>query len=650
MKKKLLPLAIVLLGFCKAYSQMGINTASPAATLDINAKKATGTSTSVDGVLITRLDRQRAQSMTGVPASTLIYINSIATGSQAGTAVNIDAVGYYYYDGTAWVKLHNPTNATAGNIYTTNGTLTGNRTVTQGANTLAFTGTQANAFSVDGATFSVDAANDRIGVGTMTPDTKLTVSTPDGSYGFSHTNGTVDLKSHIGAGIVSFGSTTNNDMRLMTNNIHRLSITSAGDVGIGTNSPNTKLTVTTSDGNYGFSHTNGTVVLTSHIGSGIASFGTLTNNDLRLMTNNFHRLSITSGGDVGIGTNTPNTKLTVSTPDGNYGFSHTNGTAVLTSHIGSGIGSFGTTTNNDLRLMTNNFPRLSVTSAGDVGIGTNTPNTKLTVSTPDGNFGFSHTNGTAVLTSHIGSGIVSFGTTSNNDMRLMTNNFPRLSITSGGNVGVNTSTPQEALHVNGSVQVTGEIKVGGTATTAGSAGLSNQVLVSQGAGSPAVWKDLSNVTGPVNLLTTFSEFVTNNVTFSLSMENGATLILGGKNGLKVNSPNNIVVIYIDIDAYVYGLSTSAGIGYLFKTNITNSAGTEIALSDSGPIGMDGTNFNDTRKANFRSFVFRNVPVGTFNVGIFAKRGNHNNYNGTTSGNNDLTFLPGNVHIYVYEKN
>ncbi|MGE8511827.1 MAG: hypothetical protein ACN6N7_03935 [Chryseobacterium culicis] len=514
MKKKLLPLAIVLLGFCKAYSQMGINTASPAATLDINAKKATGTSTSVDGVLITRLDRQRAQSMTGVPASTLIYVNSIATGSQAGTAVNIDAVGYYYYDGTAWVKLHNPTNAIAGNIYNTDGTLTGNRTVTQGANTLAFTGTQANAFSVDGATFSVDAANDRIGVGTTTPNTKLTVSTPDGNYGFSHTNGTVDL--------------------------------------------------------------------TSHIGSGIVSFGTLTYNDLRLMTNNFHRLSITAAGDVGIGTNTPNTKLTVSTPDGNYGFSHTNGTVVLTSYIGSGIGSFGTTSNNDLRLMTNNFPRLSITS--------------------------------------------------------------------GGNVGVNTSTPQEALHVNGSVQVTGEIKVGGTATTAGSAGLSNQVLVSQGAGSPAVWKDLSAVTGPVNLLTSFSEFVTNNITFPLSTESGPTLILGAKNGLKVSSPNNIVVIYIDIDAYVNGLSTSAGIAYLFKTNITNSAGTEIGVSSSGSIGMDGTNFADTKKANFRSFVFRNVPVGTFNVGIFAQRGTHNNLNGTTSGNNDLTFLPGNVHIYVYEKN
>lgn len=55
------------------------------------------------------------------------------------------------------------------NIYTNDGALNGNRTVAQGANTLAFTGTAAKAFSVDGTTFSVDAANNRVGIGTDTP-------------------------------------------------------------------------------------------------------------------------------------------------------------------------------------------------------------------------------------------------------------------------------------------------------------------------------------------------------------------------------------------------------------------------------------------------------------------------------------------------
>lgn len=242
MRKKLLPLAL-LFTFCKMYSQVGVNTTTPAATFDITAKNATGVSTNVDGVLITRLDRQRAQSMTGVPVSTLVYVNSIATGSQTGNAINIDTVGYYYYNGTAWVKLHNPTNSIAANIYNADGTLTGNRTVSQAGNTLAFTGTATNAFSVDNTTFSVDAANNRVGVGTSSPDTKLTISTPDGSFGLNHTNGTINLKTYIGSGSGYLGTTTANDLSLITNNTVRMTATSTGSVGVGTPTPSATLDV-----------------------------------------------------------------------------------------------------------------------------------------------------------------------------------------------------------------------------------------------------------------------------------------------------------------------------------------------------------------------------------------------------------------------
>ncbi|UZT99415.1 hypothetical protein ODZ84_07590 [Chryseobacterium fluminis] len=158
------------------YAQVGVNTAAPAASLDITAKNPTGAATNVDGLLIPRVDHQRAQSMTGVPVSTLIYVNSIATGTQSGSAVNVDTVGYYYYNGTAWTKL-NPavTPASSFNIYNTDGSLSSNRVVTQGGNTLSFTGTAANAFSVDGTTLSVDAANDRVGIGSIAPTRKLHV-------------------------------------------------------------------------------------------------------------------------------------------------------------------------------------------------------------------------------------------------------------------------------------------------------------------------------------------------------------------------------------------------------------------------------------------------------------------------------------------
>ena len=56
------------------YSQVGVGTIAPDATLDVVATNPTGVSTAVDGILIPRVDRQRAQGMTGTITST-IHIN-----------------------------------------------------------------------------------------------------------------------------------------------------------------------------------------------------------------------------------------------------------------------------------------------------------------------------------------------------------------------------------------------------------------------------------------------------------------------------------------------------------------------------------------------------------------------------------------------
>ena len=87
------------------YSQVGVGTTNPQASLDVVATNPTGATTSVDGILIPRVDRQRAQSMTGTITSTMIFVNSVATGSAAGTAINITSTGFYYYDGAVWQKI-----------------------------------------------------------------------------------------------------------------------------------------------------------------------------------------------------------------------------------------------------------------------------------------------------------------------------------------------------------------------------------------------------------------------------------------------------------------------------------------------------------------------------------------------------------------
>ncbi|PWW25614.1 hypothetical protein [Chryseobacterium sp. AG844] len=59
-------------------------------------------------------------------------------------------------------------------------------------------------------------------------------------------------------------------------------------------------------------------------------------------------------------------------------------------------------------------------------------------------------------------------------------------------VGIKTTTPQKDLHVNGSLQVVNELNVGGDAATAGSAGVTGQILTSAGPGNPPVWSNGNN--------------------------------------------------------------------------------------------------------------------------------------------------------------
>lgn len=193
MKKQLLTiLAVSLSGI--AFAQVGINNTTPASTLDITAKAATGTTTTPEGLLIPRVDRERAGSMTSVPTSTMIYVNDITTGAASGTAVNIDAVGFYYYNGVAWTKMgagsgsgasvtaNNGLTLASGNLQL-GGALTQATTVSglTAANNMAFTGTGNNAFSVDGNTFSVDAANHSIGIGTTAPNGRFEIAGTGGA-------------------------------------------------------------------------------------------------------------------------------------------------------------------------------------------------------------------------------------------------------------------------------------------------------------------------------------------------------------------------------------------------------------------------------------------------------------------------------------
>jgi hypothetical protein len=62
-----------------------------------------------------------------------------------------------------------------------------------------------------------------------------------------------------------------------------------------------------------------------------------------------------------------------------------------------------------------------------------------------------------------------------------------------GQMGIDTNTPQQDLHINGSLQITKDLVVGGDELNKGSSGNLNDVLTSQGKGKSVKWSKLEEV-------------------------------------------------------------------------------------------------------------------------------------------------------------
>lgn len=126
MKSRLLFIfGLSIFGLSIASAQVGVGTTAPASSLDVVANIPTGTATTTDGLLIPRITRERARAMTGITTSTLVYVDVLNAGTQTLKAQFIDSVGFYYFDGTNWIKVANSSNddwKVTGNAGTTAGT------------------------------------------------------------------------------------------------------------------------------------------------------------------------------------------------------------------------------------------------------------------------------------------------------------------------------------------------------------------------------------------------------------------------------------------------------------------------------------------------------------------------------------------------
>lgn len=262
------------------------------------------------------------------------------------------------------------------------------------------------------------------------------------------------------------------------------------NVGIGTSSPNSLLNIASTFPQFTLTRTdNGTnaAAAINFASQSTVRWQITTNNaagtgfEINQADGSANRFYINPSGNVGIGTTSPAQKLVV------------NGRIRVTTNDSDGgdmavdDGGLSFSTNNSIAPITfkrNNYSSESmrITSGGNVGIGTTTPMTKLTI-----NNGMARTNTTQTYSSYIHTNdsddfrfglatIIKGGATGadrytafeSSSYQVSTNTFSAgLSLSlnpSGGNVGIGTSSPTEKLEVSGNAKATSFIKSGGTSS------------------------------------------------------------------------------------------------------------------------------------------------------------------------------------------
>jgi hypothetical protein len=269
-------------------------------------------------------------------------------------------------------------------------------------------------------------------------------------------------------------------------NTERMRLDSSGRLGLGTSSPQKQLEV---NGAVRLSSDASTLLELGRFSSayGGAAISCLDSSFLRFQFAGTDRMTLTSGGSLGIGTTSPAVPLDV------VGQIRTVDSTVdlrLLPLAASSVGIIGTISNHSLSLFTNNAERARIDSSGRLGLGTSTPtniisargpaettytNNPTTIglaSTDDFAQGLGggirlggkfNTAGSVADFAFL-SGIKENSTDGDYAGALVLGTRPngsgggsmeRLRITSAGNVGIGTTSPNASLEVAGSIHVSG---------------------------------------------------------------------------------------------------------------------------------------------------------------------------------------------------
>ena len=440
MKKNIIILATLLMSGI-AFSQVGINTDIPKATLDV-VGKATDTS-SLDGIIAPRLtgDQLRAKTYTTDQTGTLVYVTTADT-APAGQTVNVTSIGYFYFDGAVWQKVSNGAAAPV-NIYNANGSLTGSessRNLTLNGKELNFIGTnQRTSWRTDGVLYQENLQSSG-GEGAIV----ITGGSSSNLYLQQFRNGPAQIQAAFNSTVLDIGtngSTASAPLTISTSAgggalaTEKMRVTGEGNVGINTIAPTEKLD------NNGITRlrnlpTDGTTNAIYTQSNGAAS---ATQNQTFTAT---RTVVADANGVLGTVAGLPATPINI------Y---NANGTLTTNRTVTTNSNSLSFTGNGNTVMISNSGTMASI-SANGTGRG------NLTVTGGNSIVDvFADNNGVGQIiargTGNRGLDIGSSYTTQPAHVRFLTSpgsNVPgteRMRITPTGNIGINTSLPQARLHV-----------------------------------------------------------------------------------------------------------------------------------------------------------------------------------------------------------
>jgi len=505
-----------------------------------------------------------ANSLNGVSPINFNSITGAISISQANTSTNgyLSSTDWNTFNGKQ-NALTNPVTGTGTTNYiskwTASGTI-GNTSIYEGTSGYISIGNTNNLYNLDVTgtgrfTGNLNAANFAAGSATATyPFNSISAagtqallnSTRTGGGGIIlQNNGTdsVYLGTANWTGISGYGTGTtdialsaaSNSSAILfatgTSSTARMIITSSGNVGIGTPSPSYGLDIlgTTAGAALLRVTYSGYAQTFLQAFNGIGYVGTLTNDHFAISTNSTEKVRITSGGNVGIGT---------TSPTGTYGkLSVAGGISILDDNSAKlEIGRYSSgapnsyikigTNSNSLRITNaaDSVDLVTFTNGGNVGIGTTSPTQTLTT---NGNIavggqqafwlrdddGFSSNTGRrawAITSNYVAFGMLSLYVASAASSNPLSGTAV-FNITSGGNVGIGTTSPTSfgasyvTTSVNGGTGGIFETQANGTGA----------LYIGSNSGNSFIWE-------PRNL---FIQFGTNN-TERMRITSGGNVLIG----------------------------------------------------------------------------------------------------------------------------